>query len=309
MSKVGGSPKVRRITRGPQTNPIGNPAGVKEANMGLRIATNVPSISAAKTMSSKQRNIDKSFAQLSSGSRITKAADDAAGLSISETLKSTIRGYTQAQRNANDGISMVQVSEGGLGEISNILTRMRELAVQAASDTVGDVERGFIDKEVQQLKDETQRIALSTRFGDRKLLDGSGSEYSFQVDINNDDFVDRISFDASQQTATTDALGIDGFNFSDKADAQEALEVIETAQKTVNGHRATLGAIQNRLVSTTENLGVAIENFSAANSRVRDADIADSSTELAKNQILMNASVGVLAQANQTPGMALKLIG
>lgn len=277
--------------------------------MGLRVSTNVASISAQKTMATTQRAIDKSFAQLSSGSRITKAADDAAGLSISETLKSTIRGYTQAQRNSNDGISMVQVSEGGLGEISNILTRMRELAVQAASDTVGDVERGFVDKEVQQLKNEVQRIALSTRFGDTRLLDGSGNEFSFQVDINNDDFVDRINFDASQQNATIDELGIDGFDFSDKAGAREALEVLETAQRTVNGHRANLGAIQNRLISTTENLGVAIENFSAANSRIRDADIADSSAELSRNQILLNASVGVLAQANQQPAAALKLVG
>lgn len=277
--------------------------------MGLRVSTNIASINAQKTMAQKTRGIEKSFAQLSSGSRITKAADDAAGLSISETLRSTIRGYAQAQRNANDGISMVQVSEGGLGEISNILTRLRELAVQASSDTIGDVEREFVNKEVQQLKSEIQRIAESTRFGKTRLLDGSGEEYSFQIDINNDDFQDRISFDASQQEATLSALGIEDFDFSDKGNAQEALEVLEDAQKQVNGYRANLGAIQNRLVSTAENLGTAIENFSAANSRVRDADIAESSAELSRNQILLNASVGVLAQANQQPGMALKLIG
>lgn len=276
--------------------------------MGLRITTNLPSISAQKTMATSQREIQKSFAQLSSGSRITKAADDAAGLSISETLKSTIRGYTQAQRNANDGISMVQVSEGGLGEISNILTRMRELGVQAASDTVGDTERGFVDKEVQQLKNEMQRIAKTTRWGNNTLLDGSGQEYSFQVDINNNEFNDRIAFDASQQNATIDNLGVDGFDFSTKDGARTALEVLEKAQTQVNGYRANLGAIQNRLISTTENLGTAIENFSAANSRVRDADIAQSSAELSRNNILLNASVGVLAQANQQPAMALKLV-
>lgn len=277
--------------------------------MGLRVSTNMPSITAQRSMAGSQREISKSFAQLASGSRITKAADDAAGLSISETLKSTIRGYQQAQRNANDGMSMVQVSEGGLGEISNILTRMRELGVQAASDTVGDIERGFIDKEVQQLKNEMQRIAQTTRWGDNNLLDGSGSEYAFQVDINNNDFNDRISFDASQQDATTGTLGVDGFNFSDKADAREALEVLEAAQRTVNGYRANLGAIQNRLISTTENLGVAVENFSAANSRVRDTDVAQSSAELARNNILLSASVGVLSQANMQPASALKLIG
>lgn len=276
--------------------------------MGLRVTTNLASISAQRTMASSSREIQKSFAQLSSGSRITKAADDAAGLSISETLKSTIRGYTQAQRNANDGISMVQVSEGGLGEISNILTRMRELGVQAASDTVGDVERGFIDKEVQQLKSEMQRIAQTTRWGSQNLLDGTGEEYSFQVDINNDDFNDRVNFDASQQDATTSTLGVDGFDFSSKDGAREALEVLEGAQRQVNGYRANLGAIQNRMISTAENLGVAIENFSAANSRVRDTDVAQSSAELARNNILLQASVGVLAQANQQPASALRLL-
>lgn len=276
--------------------------------MGLRVSTNIASIAAQRSMSGTTREVNKSFAQLSSGSRITKAADDAAGLSISETLKSTIRGYTQAQRNANDGISMVQVSEGGLAEISNILTRMRELGVQAASDTVGDVERGFVDKEVQQLKAEMQRIAKTTKWGSSTLLDGTGSEYSFQIDLNNNEEQDRISFDASQQDATITTLGVDDFDFSDKAGAREALTKLETAQRTVNGYRANLGAIQNRLFSTSENLGTAIENFSAANSRVRDTDVAQSSAELSRNNILLNASVGVMAQANSQPAMALKLI-
>jgi flagellin len=203
---------------------------------------------------------------------------------------------------------MVQVAEGGLGEISNILTRMRELGVQAASDTVGDTEREFINKEVQQLKMETERIAQSTRYGKTVLLNGSGKRFEFQVDINNNDFNDRIGFDASEIKATTADLNIDGFDFSDKMDARQALEVLEDSQKTVNGYRATLGAIQNRLVSTTDNLGVAIENFSAANSRVRDTDVAQSSAELARNTVLNQASVAVLAQANQVPAMALKLI-
>lgn len=277
--------------------------------MGLRVTTNIASIAAQRSMSASSREVQKSFAQLSSGTRITRAADDAAGLSISETLKSQIRGYQQAQRNANDGISMVQVSEGGLGEISNILTRLRELGVQAASDTVGEPERGFIDKEVQQLKNEMQRISQTTRWGSTNLLDGTGSEYSFQVDINNDEFNDRIGFDASQQDATVSTLGVDGFDFTTKDGAREALGVLETAQRTVNGYRANLGAIQNRLISTTENLGVAVENFSAANSRIRDTDVAQSSAELARNNILQQASVGVLAQANMQPAAALKLIG
>ncbi len=276
--------------------------------MSLRISTNVASINAQKTLGGIERKMQKSFAQLSSGSRITKAADDSAGLSISETLKSTIRGYGQAKRNASDAISMVQVAEGGLGEISNMLTRLRELGVQAASDTVGDRERGFIDKEVQQLKNEIQRVSETTRFGSVKLLDGSADTYEFQVDINNDDFADRISFDAGQQNVQISELGIDGFDYSDKNSAREALEVLEDAQVSVNGHRATLGALQNRLTSTIENLSVAHENFSAANSRIRDTDIAESSAELASSQVLQQASVGVLAQANQSTAAALKLI-
>ncbi|MCM2281377.1 MAG: flagellin FliC [Bdellovibrionaceae bacterium] len=277
--------------------------------MGLRIATNVPSIAAQRSLAGSQREIGKSFGQLSSGSRITKAADDAAGLSISENLKSHIRGYQQASRNANDGISMVQTAEGGLGEISNIITRFRELGVQAASDTVSDTERKFIDTEVQQLKAEAERIARSTRFGETRLLDGSADAFDFQVDIGNDDFNDRISFNAGENVATMGELGLEGLSFDSKVGAQEAMEVLDLAQDQVNGMRANLGAIQNRLISTTDNLGVAVENLSAANSRMRDTDVAQSSAELARNNILLNASTSVLAQANATPQQALRLIG
>lgn len=277
--------------------------------MGLRIGTNVSSLAAQRSLSGSAREVNKSFGQLSSGSRITKAADDAAGLSISEGLKSHIRGYQQAGRNAQDGISMVQTAEGGLSEISNILTRFRELGVQAASDTVGDVERGFIDKEVQQLKNEAERIARSTRFGKTSLLDGSGGTFEFQVDVNNDDFNDRIAYDAGENNATIANLGVDGLDFTSAEGAREALEILDRAQQQVNGYRATLGAVQNRLISTSDVIGISVENLSAANSRIRDTDIAGSSAELAKNQILQTASVSVLAQANQAPAHALKLIG
>ncbi len=276
--------------------------------MGLRIATNIASINAQRTLGTTGRETSKAMSQLSSGSRITKAADDAAGLSISEGLKSHIRGYQQASRNAADGISMVQTAEGGLGEISNILTRFRELGVQAASDTVGDEERGFINKEVQQLKDEAQRIAKSTRFGKTQLLDGSGGRFDFQVDVNNDDFNDRIGFDSGEQNATVANLGVDGIDFSSKEGARQALDTLDKAQTQVNGYRANLGAIQNRLISTGENLSVSIENLSAANSRIRDTDVAQASADLAKSQILNSAAVSVLAQANQSGAGALKLL-
>lgn len=275
--------------------------------MGLRIGTNISSITAQRSLAGSAREIGKSFAQLSSGSRITKSADDAAGLSISEGLKSQIRGYGQAGRNANDGISMVQTSEGGLGEISNILTRLRELGVQASSDTIGEQERSFIDKEVQQLKAEMDRIAKTTRFGSVNLLDGSGGEFDFQVDVNNT-ANDRIGFDAGLQDATISSLGVDGLDYTTKNGARDALEIVDLAQKTVSGQRANLGALQSRLISTSDQIQVSSENLSAANSRIRDTDIAQSSAELARNSILQTASVSVLAQANQVPQQALKLL-
>lgn len=276
--------------------------------MGLRIGTNLSSISAQRSLAGSSREISKSFAQLSSGSRITKSADDAAGLSISEGLKSQIRGYGQAGRNANDGISMVQTAEGGLGEISNILTRLRELGVQAASDTIGDQERGFINKEVEQLKAETDRIAKTTRFGNVHLLDGTGGTFDFQVDVNNTEN-DRIGFDSSLQNATLSALSLDGLDFTTKEGARSSLETVDAAQKNLSGQRANLGALQSRLISTSDQINISVENLSAANSRIRDTDIASATAELTRNNILQQASVSTLAQANQVPSMALKLIG
>src|SRR5580700_3805227 len=166
--------------------------------MGMRVSTNIASINAQRTLSNSQREIQNSYAQLASGSRINKSADDAAGLAISETLKGQIRGFRQAGRNANDGISLVQTAEGGLNEISNIIVRMRELGVQAASDTIGDRERGMVNVEIQQLKQEAQRIAVSTRFGSTHLLDGSANDFDFQVGVNNVKGEDRITFQASK---------------------------------------------------------------------------------------------------------------
>lgn len=277
--------------------------------MGMRISTNVASINAQRSMSSAQRDISKSFAQLSSGSRITKAADDAAGLSISEGLKSSSRSIQQAIRNSNDGISMVQVAEGGLNEISNIMTRLRELGIQAASDTVGERERGFINNEVKQLVSEADRISKTTRFGGVNLIDGTGVKFDFQVGINNNSELDRISYDAENTNATVDNLGISSIDFSSKEGAQEALGILDEAQVRTNGFRSDLGALQNRLTSTVDNLAVNYENISAANSRIRDTDIASASAELTRNNILLNASVSTLAQANSAPQMALKLIG
>jgi len=277
--------------------------------MGMRVTTNIAAINAQRTLIGSQRLINNSMAQLSSGSRINKAADDAAGLAISENLKAQIRSATQAQRNANDGISMVQTAEGGLNEMSNIIIRLRELGIQASSDTVGDVERGFLNKEVEQLKSEVQRIANVTTWGTTKLLDGSSPTFDFQVGLFNNAEEDRISFQAGQNVATLDALGISGIDYTSKEGAQESLISLDDAQTTVNGIRANLGALQNRLTSTVDNLGVAQENLSSANSRIRDTDVAQASSEMVRNNILLQAGSSTLAQANQVNQLALKLLG
>ena len=277
--------------------------------MGLRISTNVASINGHRNLSMSQASMQNSMAQLSSGSRINKAADDAAGLAISETMRGHVRSYRQANRNANDGISLVQTAEGGLNEIGNIVVRLRELGMQAASDTVGDKERGFINKEVEQLKSEIDRIAETTTWGETKLLNGSTPTYDFQVGLFNDETQDRISFVASENIATLDALGIGAIDYNSKTGAQEALTALDNAQYVVNESRSNLGALQNRLVSTVTNLGVAEENLSAANSRIRDTDVAQATADLAKNNVLLQTSTATLAQANQTSQLAMQLIG
>ncbi|MDZ4661160.1 MAG: flagellin [Pseudomonadota bacterium] len=277
--------------------------------MGFRISTNIEAINANRNLTNSQRDINQALNQLASGNRINKSADDAAGLAISEGLKAQMRSAMQAKRNASDGISMVQTAEGGLNEISDIIIRLRELGIQAASDTVGDVERSFVNTEVQQLKSEAERIALATTWGDVKLLDGSTPVFDYQVGIFNNDFVDRISFDASQNVATLGALGLESVDYASKEGAQVALTDLDKAQDDVNRMRSNLGALQNRLTSTVNNLGVAHENMAAANSRIRDTDVAQASADLTRGSILLQASTAALAQANQKNTIALKLLG
>jgi flagellin len=277
--------------------------------MGLRINTNVSSLAAQRSLSVTKNNLDNNFRKLSSGERITRAADDAAGLAISEKLKANIRGLRQAKRNSDDGVSLIQTAEGGLNEVSNIVIRLRELAVQAASDTVGDTERGFSDIEFQNLKDEIQRISKSSEFNGRKLLDGSGGLVEIQVGIYNDPTNDRIKYDSADSDASLEKLGINGETIANKEGAQMSLAKLDDALLQINGVRANLGALQNRLQSTSNNLAVTEENFSAANSRIRDVDVAAETADLAKNNILTQAGVSVLAQANQATNAALKLIG
>lgn len=281
----------------------------RDLKMGLRINTNVQSISAQRMLSKTNVDLKNNLRKLSSGERITRAADDAAGLAISEKLKSQIRSIRQAKRNADDGISLIQTAEGGLNEVSSIIIRLRELAVQSASDTIGDTEREFSNIEFQQLKEEVQRISMSSEFNGRQLLDGSSGIVEIQVGINNDAFKDRIKYDGANISSTLENLGISGEMVSTKEGSQMALSKLDDALVQVNGQRAELGALQNRLTSVIQTLGITDENFSEANSRIRDVDVADETAKMTKNQILTQAGTSVLAQANQAPNYALKLLG
>jgi len=277
--------------------------------MGLRINTNIQALSAQRHLTTNHNAQDRSLEKLSSGTRINRAGDDAAGLAISEKLKGHIRSLKQASRNANDGISLIQTAEGAMNEIGNIMIRMRELSIQAASDTVGDVERGFIHKEVSQLKDEVDRIAFSTEFNGRKLLNGSEENLEFQVGLNNDPFNDRFVFDTKGLQVDLQALGLGNISTETKVQSQENLSAIDGAISKINESRASLGALQNRLQSTINNIGIYRENLSEANSRIRDTDMAEESSELVRNNILTNATISVLGQANANPQAALKLLG
>lgn len=274
--------------------------------MGLRIQTNMASISAQKVLGNQQKRAEHASQALASGNRIVKAGDDAAGLAISQSMNAQVKGMQMARMNSFNAVSAIQVSEGGLNEVSNILVRLRELGIQAASDNIGDKERQFLNLEAQNIIQESDRISKTTVFGDKVLLDGSGGKQTFHVGPNGGD-ENTITYDLSSD-ARASALGIDGLSLEDKDSARDLLKTVDSAMQTVGGMRANFGAIQNRLEITTNNLDTQIENLSAAKSRIADTDIAKESSELASAQVLQNAAVSVLAQANQFPAVALKLI-
>ena len=276
--------------------------------MGLRINTNVASLNAQRNLGSTRISMNKSLEKLSSGQRINRAGDDAAGLAISENLKAQIKGLGQAERNAEDGISLVQIAEGALGEVSNILIRLRELGVQAASDTIGSTERKFLNVEFEQLTSEVDRIANSTEFNRVPLLNGTGAVFDIQIGTRNDPISDRLTFDASSADVNVAALGLNLASVSDKISAQNSLTSIDQAIISVSGIRADFGALQNRLQSTVNNIQTSIENLASANSRVRDTDVAAETAELTKQNILMQAGTSVLSQANSSTNSALSLI-
>jgi flagellin len=275
--------------------------------MGLRINTNLASISAQRVLSKQQNRLDHAEMALASGSRIVNASDDAAGNAIAENIRGQTAGIKAARQNAYNAQSLVQVSEGGLNEINNIMIRLRELGVQAASDTVSDKERTFIDREAQQLLMESDRIAQSTRFGNKQLLAGNDDELEYQVGPfgNPDENVIKYQMKAD---ATNSALGVDGLSMEDKDSARDVLGAVDEAIDKLSEMRSDFGAVQSRLQMTTSNLDIQYENLSAARSRINDADIAYEASEMASAQVLQAASVSTLAQANQNGNVAMKLL-
>ena len=306
--------------------------------MGLRIRTNVASLNAQRRLGMATDAMGNSASKLASGERINKSADDAAGLAISENLRADVRGLNQAKRNALDGVSLVQTAEGGLMETSNMLVRLRELAVQAASDTVGDTEREFVDREFVALKDEIDRIANVTEFNGTRLLTGTtdlseelggGNPFPLEIQVakdyyaeadalqedNSNNPVNIIRIDLQRLNAFTSGEGSlelgereDGARVNTKTAAQSSIAALDTAITRVNDYRSYLGAIQNRLGSTVNNLGIQVENIETARSRIRDTDFASETATYTQNKILQQAGTSVLAQANQQPSIALGLL-
>ncbi|MEM1453064.1 MAG: flagellin [Planctomycetota bacterium] len=273
--------------------------------MGLRVNTNVASMNAQRNLFNSTARLGGNFARLASGLRISSASDDAAGLGISERMRADIRSYAVARRNAQDGISLVQTAEGSLNEVSDILGRMRELSMQSANGTLSDSDRSTLDGEFQQLVAEIDRIAETTTFNGVELLDGTNTAISIQVGIDGGTS-DVIAVSGTDATAST--LGVNGA-ISTSSAATTMLSTIDTAIDAVNTARGTLGAQQNRLDSTLRSLANVRENTSAAESRIRDVDVAMETADLTRNSILQQASTAILTQANTQPQLALSLLG
>ncbi len=273
--------------------------------MAIRINSNLPALDAQRSLSSVSNRLERNFQHLSTGLRISTAADDAAGLGISERLKAQIASLTQAQRNANDGISLTQTAEGSLNEVSNILIRMRELATESANGTVSSSDKDTLNSEFTDLISEVDRIAKSSDFNNVKLLDGSTTSITFQVGSG---VTTNDTISVSLTSSLGSDLGISTLDISSAGSSTTAITAIDAAIDTVSSTRGRLGAAQNRLESTISNLGVSIESLSAANSRIADVDVAAETADLTRNSILQQAAISVLAQANVQPQSALRLL-
>jgi len=274
--------------------------------MGLRVTTNMASIAAQRSLAGQSKKQEHASQALASGNRIVRSSDDAAGLAIAEGMKSELRATNQARSNAFNAISALQVGEGGLSEMTNLITRLRELGVQSASDTIGDKERVYLQQEAKSISEEIDRISKTTKFGDKQLLDGSNPVFEFHVGTNaNKENIINYKVDGA---ATTSELNLDSIDISSKSGARDLLGETDKALEQVSRMRAGFGAVQSRLESTVNGLDVKTENLSAARSRIMDADVARESSELASATMLQNPAISVLQQANQQPYAAMKLL-
>ena len=276
--------------------------------MSFTIQTNHLALTAQRSLEQVESRNARTIQKLATGSRIVVAADDPAGLAISDNMQATIRSVGQAMRNAQDAVSLVQVVEGGTNEISNMLIRIRELSMQSASDTVGDRERSMLNEEVKELKSEITRVARTTVYLGRELLAGDEVRLQFQVGTGNDEEKDRIAFDPGKTDLTAEGLGVEDIDVSDRTSSQDGLEALDEAIVQVNELRARVGSTQNRLQVTFNSQGIYRENLTAARSRVKDADMAEETTNLMRDNILRQAGVSILSQANQAPALALQLL-
>jgi flagellin len=279
--------------------------------MSLVINTNTASINAQRFLSANTQALGKTMEKLASGYRINKGADDSAGLQISETLRAQIRGSQKAMDNVQDGTNVLNIMDGAMAQITENIQRMRELAVQAANDTLASTQRTAIKNEIDELSKDITRISDATEYNGVKLINGTQSNFFVQVGANANNTVDRIDMASSGNVfADIDAtaLSVNNLTVSDSANAQTSISTLDTALTTVNNRRATIGALTNRLQSAANNLSVNVENLSAAESRIRNVDVAKESAQLTRNQILQQASSTILAQANQSPQLALSLL-
>jgi len=274
----------------------------------LRVKTNVSAINSRNKLEVNIRDLDKANRSLATGDRINQAAYDPSGLSISESMKARIRSFSQAERNANDSISLIQTAEGGLSTIQSMAARMKELALQSATDTLGLEDRSRVDTEFQQMKKEIKRVIESAEFNGRKILDGSTGVLEFQVGIHNNAEGQKLRYDMSKLLRNSDKVSLSGASVRSKLGSQRVLPEIDSMLKEVSGARAAIGAIQNRVHSMVSNLQVSKEGVSAANSRIRDTDVAKASASKAISSIKTDASAGYMAHSNNISAGALKLI-
>ena len=278
--------------------------------MGLRINSNIAALTVQRNLGQVSSSVNDELDRLSSGKRIVKSADDAAGLALSTRMEAQVRSLRQATRNANDGIGLIQTAEGSMSEISTILIRLRELGVQAASDTVGDTEREMMDKEYQQLISEIDRIAQSTMFNGTHLLNGDSGVGTLQFQVGSYKGEDNIiSFNVDDSDVTADGLGIADLTIASKDDALESLETIDEAINNVSGQRANLGAVQTRLQTTVASLEGQVLAQENARSNIADVDVAESTSKLVAGSVKRMAATSALAQANTLPQLAIRLIG